>query len=82
MKVYYKIMNGIEVLPEGFYHGNWYEIREKISSINKKFIYYKIKNDTGKTYTFNDIEYGGAYYIWRYFYTEKEIRKLKLENIC
>ena len=78
MKVIYKIMDGIEVLPYGFSYGKTYEIYHYYEM--NEYSRYKIYNDYGSLINFNDIPYN-SHNIWKYFITLKELRKLKLDEI-
>jgi len=49
------------------------QIRNSVYTIN-------IYNDYGSLVNFNSISYN-TYHIWRYFMTEKELRKMKLDEI-
>lgn len=78
MELVYKISDGIEVLPEGFSYGKRYKVYESYKL--NEFFRYKIYNNEGHLFSFVDIP-KNSLYIWRYFMTKKEERKLKLDEI-
>ncbi len=60
----------------GFQQHKYYDVKNHINIYNN----YIICNDYGTSYYFNTQKFS-SYYIWNFFYTEKEIRKMKLNNI-
>ena len=71
-------MDGISTLPDGFSYGKVYDVVEE--DFRESIVQYRIENDNSQIYLFVDQEQS-SYYIWRYFITLKEYRKLKLNEI-
>jgi len=76
-KLMCKVSNNKSII--GFNYGKYYSI-EHISKIDgESFVNYKICNDKGFSYNFYNLR--GYYSIHKFFYTTKEIRRMKLEKI-